>query len=555
MFGLLGLLFSVIFYGVIIIVIVKLLTGGKKRDHRWLKEEVPLWEKNNIISPQQSESILAFYNLKAAEPRKKMDMIKVLTLIGSIFVGIGVIFFIASNWEKMPHYIRTTLILGVTILTLYMGYFFSYMRTGYVNLGKSLLLLASLFWGGTIALIGQIYHLSTAQNWLITILWALPILPIAVFYGNQYVHIVASALLIIFNFSYSYDMSAANYYYPLLVLGLLLPTAKGFQASRYINIIGLIIASIYCTFLKYEWLSLLISLGLLGYYLLDGKKRPYLYAATISFICWAITYLTVRPTAPNLFFIIPMGGILYITYKDKSEENLLIALIGAYIWAHLMLYSFSRLFYQELSFVSYFILQLLLAMLTYIAGVISENEKYLFARIYKGSGYLLTFMCIYILSFRGVLEASNRAMDSVFFFFSFGITAAIVSWSVTAAQRGYFKSKVSQLELASLMSILFASAIATYNPFLIAANVVVLNAALVILALMSILIGVEMRDEMVFNSGIFIFVLFIITRYVDVGWRLKEKSLFFILGGLIIMALGASLEKQRRKIIEKMREK
>ena len=50
-----------------------------------------------------------------------------------------------------------------------------------------------------------------------------------------------------------------------------------------------------------------------------------------------------------------------------------------------------------------------------------------------------------------------------------------------------------------------------------------------------------------------ILVLFIITRYIDVAWKLRTKSLFFIVGGLMMFGGGIFLEKQRRKIIERMK--
>src|SRR3989338_2975153 len=121
------------------------------------------------------------------------------------------------------------------------------------------MLLAALFWGGTIALVGQIYNIPTSQNWYIMLLWAFPIVPIAIFFKNSYVHILASALFLIWNFLYTANNNAANYYYPLIIGAIMLPSAANLLISRRINIIGLVIASLYCCFNKYEWLCLLIS--------------------------------------------------------------------------------------------------------------------------------------------------------------------------------------------------------------------------------------------------------------------------------------------------------
>jgi uncharacterized membrane protein len=338
------MIFSLVFWIVIIYIIIRLFSGRRRNMYRWLQRELSSWEQKNIINQEQGSAILSIYKLKRLEPRKKMDMVKVLTLVGAIFLGIGVIFFVASNWQRIPSYLRTIMLLAITLSTLYSGYFFSYEKEGFGNLGKSLLLLASLFWGGTIALIGQIYNIPTSQNWYIILLWAFPIVPIAIVFKNDYVHILASFLFVIWNFLYTVNNSIANYYYPIIIFALMLPTAKNLIISHRINIIGLMAASIYCCFNKYEWLALFISVGLLAYYVLQKEERIYLYAASLSFILWTITYFTVRQQQPNSYFLLPLGFILYLTYKEDIRENLVICLVGFMVWINFTLASLSKIY-------------------------------------------------------------------------------------------------------------------------------------------------------------------------------------------------------------------
>ncbi|MBM3244819.1 MAG: DUF2157 domain-containing protein, partial [Candidatus Omnitrophica bacterium] len=130
-----------------------------KKYHRWLQRQLPLWEERGLINPDQGNSILNLYKLHRAGLKKKMDAVKVLTLVGSVFIGLGVIFFVASNWQRIPGHLRTAALLLVSIATLYAGYTFSFKKEGFLQVGKSLVLLATLFWGGTVALIGQIYNI------------------------------------------------------------------------------------------------------------------------------------------------------------------------------------------------------------------------------------------------------------------------------------------------------------------------------------------------------------------------------------------------------------
>jgi uncharacterized membrane protein len=549
----LSIITSLLWWAVTIFIILKLVSGGRRKHYSWLQRELPLWEEKNIINQEQGDAVLSLYKLKRVTAKKKMDMVKVLTLIGVIFVGLGVIFFVGSNWQRIPSHIRTIMLLAITIATLYAGYVFSYEKEGWVNLGKSLLLLASLFWGGSIALIGQIYNIPTSENWYIMLLWAFPIVPVAILFKNDYVHILASALLIIWNFLYSGSNNLANYYYPIFIFLLMLPTAKNLISSRRINIIGLVSASLYCCFNKYEWLALLISAGLLACYLAQKEERAYLYTACLSFIFWDITYFTVRQLQPNLYFLLPLGFMFYLTYKDNLEKSLVFCLAGLMIGINLVLSSVSQMSNDPFSALYFIIFQLLLGVSIYAAGIVSRNRGYFFPIIYKIFGCLVTFICVYFLGFKALLDEWAQAVNNVYLFGSLILAGIIALFVADERKSGNFKNKSSRIELAALIAALVGSIILLVSPHTVLLNTITMNSVLVVFALSSIFLGVELKKPPIFTSGIVLFALFIITRYIDVTWALKEKSLFFIVGGLIILFLGTFLEKQRRKIIERMK--
>jgi len=552
----LSVMISLFWWAVVIFIIVKLVSGGRKKHYSWLQRELPLWEEKNIINKEQGDTVLSLYKLKRVTAKKKMDMVKILTLIGVIFVGLGVIFFVGANWQRIPAHFRTGMLLAITISTLYAGYVFSYEKEGFINLGKNLLLLASLFWGATIALIGQIYNIPTSENWYILLLWAFPIVPIAILFKNDYVHVLASVLLVIWNFLYSSNNHIANYYYPIFIFLLMLPTAKDSILSRRISIIGLVSASLYCCFNQYEWLALLISAGLLVGYLAQKEERAYLYTASLSFIFWEITYFTVRPQEPNLYFLLPVGVMLYLTYKDNVEKNLVFCLASLLIGLNLALSSVSQLLGYPFNGLQFIIFQLLSGISIYSVGIVSRNRGYLFPVIYKIIGYLVTFICVYLLAFKVILTATIGLVggaNNVHLFGSLILAGLIALFVIDERRFGSFKSKSSRIELAALIAVLVGSFILLVSPYTVLLNVIAMNSVLVIFALSNIFLGVELKNPPVFTSGIVIFTLFIITRYVDLTWALKEKSLFFIVGGLVILFLGTFLEKQRRMIIERMK--
>jgi uncharacterized membrane protein len=549
----LSMLLSLFVWGVIIFAIVKVVSRGFKKPVSWLRREIPLWEDKNIISKEQGDALLNLYKLKRAVAGKKMDMVKILTLVGAIFVGLGVIFFVGSNWQRIPALLRTAMLLAVTLGTLYAGYIYSYEKEGFSNLGKSLLLLASLFWGGTIALIGQIYNIPTAENWYIMLLWAFPLIPVAVLYKNNYVHILASVLFVIWNFLYSGTNTIANYYYPLIIFLIMLPTAKDLTVSRRINLIGLLSASFYCCFNKYEWLALLISAGLLACYLARKDERGYLYSAGFSFIFWEITYFTVRQNQPNLYFLLPLGYMFYLTYKDKIEKSLVICLLGAMIGINLALSALSQMFNYPFDGLQFTLFQSFLGIAIYSAGIVSRRKGFLFPVLYKMSGYLVTFICVYLLAFKALLGEWGETANNIYLFGSLILMGVIALFVLDEIRSDNFKNKSSRIELTALIAAIGGSFVLLISPNTILLNTVVMNSVLVVFALCNIFLGVELKKPYIFTLGIVIFALFIITRYIDVTWKLKEKSLFFILGGLFILFLGTSLEQQRKKIIERMK--
>jgi len=54
--GIIGIISSLLWRAVIIFIIVKLVSGGRKKHYSWLQRELPLWEEKNIINIIYPES-------------------------------------------------------------------------------------------------------------------------------------------------------------------------------------------------------------------------------------------------------------------------------------------------------------------------------------------------------------------------------------------------------------------------------------------------------------------------------------------------------------------
>jgi uncharacterized membrane protein len=61
-------------------------------------------------------------------------------------------------------------------------------------------------------------------------------------------------------------------------------------------------------------------------------------------------------------------------------------------------------------------------------------------------------------------------------------------------------------------------------------------------------IGYQKSNIWIVNLWIFWVSLFIFAKYFDFFWELMDRSLFFIVGGLILVLGGIAMEKKRRQI-------
>ncbi|MFD2924285.1 DUF2157 domain-containing protein [Halobacillus naozhouensis] len=112
-----------------------------------LEKESKHWVHDGIITEQQREQILN-RNSSAQHP--------LLFTFAAIFIGLGFLTFIASNWSAIPDMGKLSIIIGFLLLFSIGGEVIY--RTYSKPMGRSLLLLGILVFGAGLFLIGQMYH-------------------------------------------------------------------------------------------------------------------------------------------------------------------------------------------------------------------------------------------------------------------------------------------------------------------------------------------------------------------------------------------------------------
>lgn len=532
-----------------------------RRRVSWLQAQVQLWEENKIISPEQAGSILDSSKISRDVPKKKFDMIKLVTLFGAVFIGIGVIFLIASNWQEIPKFVRTGALLLLTIGTMWAGYFLSYEKGKYPVLGKSLIVLASILWGATLALIAQIYNLSSDGSWVILILWAVPLLPLAYFLENEYIYILATVILGIWNISFSVGKGLPNYYYPAIVFLCLFPLAKKFEKGLVLNIVGLIIGAFFAMALKYTYIPLFVFSGLMVYYIVNIIKPPvteelFLFCSGIALLAWNIGYNIASDFKnPNYYMLIPLTLVFFLAYKKNAKASLGINILNVLVWFNFIIAAITNVFKYQVGVLTNGSFEIFLGVVIYLTGMLHEYKKEDkdYGYLYKVFGFMLSFGVIYFLSFTEIHD-KDILKDNLITYISFGLLAIGVFMIVFLVTGNALKKKQAKLELAAVLTVILGTLFMLLNPSHPKLNVYVINAMLVIISGIMLFLGMEIQSPKIFNSGIAALILFIVTRYLDVFWKLKEKSLFFIVSGILFIAGGSYLEKKRREIVRRMKD-
>ena len=172
-----------------------------------LAMEISTWVDQQLISAEQARSICKLYGVEFDELGRRSTAYRILVILGFLFVGLALITLIGANWETIPRGVRMAGLLALTAGT--HGLATWHYGSARTSLAVGLFMLGNLFYGASIILIAQIYHLGEhipdGVFW-----WALGSLPFAV--------LLHSAVLMLFT-----GLLALLWYYLEFSTGFLTP--------------------------------------------------------------------------------------------------------------------------------------------------------------------------------------------------------------------------------------------------------------------------------------------------------------------------------------------
>ena len=213
-----GILAFVIIISTVIFAIIGIVLLVKRPSpKKWLFRELLIWENEHIISDDVKTKIEKHYIVPVKE---RTPPIKIIIIIGSILLGIGLILFIASNWQAISGNIKLISTFTLSIIALLYGYYLKYnTKKPLPILGEGMLFLSTIILGATIIFLFQNFQISADNNFLLVFLWGAAIFPVAYFLKSDSVFYLSAILLFLSGIFYSNLTDLPNYYY--LILGIL----------------------------------------------------------------------------------------------------------------------------------------------------------------------------------------------------------------------------------------------------------------------------------------------------------------------------------------------
>ncbi len=138
-----------------------------------LRQEARQWQEEGLISPNVYEQLATRYRLEELDSASRDRFIVIVLGLGFILLGLGIITFVAANWQAWSRPIRVLLLLSLFIGTNYAG--FHLWRSPderKSRLGQGLLLLGALSLGANLGLMSQMFH-QTGSVYTLYLIWGL----------------------------------------------------------------------------------------------------------------------------------------------------------------------------------------------------------------------------------------------------------------------------------------------------------------------------------------------------------------------------------------------
>jgi len=161
---------------------------------RELRNQAKLWQAEGLIDTSFYQQLSERYQFNTLETASRNRFLSILISLGGILLGIGVITFVAANWQVWSREARVALLLSLFVAVNAAGFYLwrippSRSQSSNQNilpatigrnklLGEGLLLLGALILGANMALMAQMFHIGGSSYGLF-LAWGIGVLGMA----------------------------------------------------------------------------------------------------------------------------------------------------------------------------------------------------------------------------------------------------------------------------------------------------------------------------------------------------------------------------------------
>lgn len=207
-----------------------------------LRKEAEQWQAEGLIDTSVFEQLAQRYQFDSLETESHNRFVVILLGFGALLLGLGIITFVAANWQGWSRGVRVGLLLTLFLMVNFAGFIgWRSWQQKWQRLGKALLFLGALILGANMALMSQMFHQS-GPVYELYLVWGTGVLAMA--YGLQLTWLAILAIVLVgmgywwgfptvFTVNQTGEWPWFMPYMPLLATALFIPLAKLCQ-SRWV---------------------------------------------------------------------------------------------------------------------------------------------------------------------------------------------------------------------------------------------------------------------------------------------------------------------------------
>jgi len=466
-----------------------------KLSYEFLKKEFTYLENEGHLPKGQSNELIDLYDTPTPHqqtPMVKMNAVQILSIIGGVLIGLGILSFVASNWSELTKPIKFVTLLSTLLIFYLLGFALEKKKS---NLSRAFYYIGAFAYGAEIFYIGQMFHLGGNLEDAF-LMWGVGILPLALYLKDKILKV--ASLVFVYAYIEMKFLFADGLleYAPIIIIPALF--AFGYFVMRnnmYIKLVNFIILYQFIEmqfmfaddWTKYLPLIIIPALFALNYFVMKQSDKLMIANFFLLYQYLTVQFL-IEPVEHDQFPYVAVLAVPLLFYighviMKKSQPLFIVNFVFTLVLSAFLFYHFE---YENSAVIalSYFTLWMII---TYF-----QHPDY--KEFMKLTGTILHFPTALILSFPEVWVPLFYENTSY-----------------------YNDTLHSQALIASLVfSILY---------FLYALTLV-------------------KRENL---YGVAIVCVFILRFYVDLSLAFMDKSIAFIIGGLLLLGLGLWFEKTRRK--------